>query len=53
MLADPKQPKGIVSTTWEFAPRIKEDPLINQFIPDRLELLNGAKLIERLRGWGM
>ena len=29
MLADPKVNKGVVSTTWEFAPRIEDDPNIN------------------------
>jgi restriction system protein len=53
MLADSDSTKGIVSTTWEFAPRIEQDRLIRKYMPDRLELLNGAKLIERLKAWGM
>jgi restriction system protein len=52
MLADPKVNKGIVSTTWEFAPRIGEDPNIKSLLPYRLELVNKAALIERLRKWG-
>ena len=52
LLSDPKNSKGIVSTTWKFAPRIEEDPLIKQYIPYRLELVDGEKLIERFRLWG-
>ncbi|MCG6881695.1 MAG: restriction endonuclease [Deltaproteobacteria bacterium] len=32
--------KGFLTTTSDFAPRIKEDPLITPFIPARLEHLN-------------
>jgi restriction system protein len=41
LLSDPKNSKGIVSTTWKFAPKIEEDPLIKQFMPYRLELVDG------------
>jgi restriction system protein len=40
--------KGFLSTTSNFAPKIKEDPLIVPFIPARLELINGPKLFKRL-----
>jgi restriction system protein len=45
---DLKASKGIVSTTWEFAPRIWDDPGIVQLIPTRLELVNGTDLLARL-----
>jgi len=43
--------KGIVSTTWEFAPRIEDDPDIKSLIPHRLELVNRNALIERFKAW--
>ena len=52
LLNDPRNSKGIVSTTWKFAPKIEGDPLIKQFIPYRLELLDGEKSIDRLKLWG-
>ena len=41
--------KGFLTTTSDFAPRIKEDPLITPHIPARLELINGPTLIQRLK----
>jgi restriction system protein len=41
--------KGFLTTTSDFAPKIAEDPLITPFIPQRLELINGEKLILRLQ----
>jgi restriction system protein len=41
--------KGFLTTTSDFAPRIANDPLITPFIPQRLELINGEKLILRLQ----
>ena len=41
--------KGFLSTTSDFAPKIKEDPLIVPLIPARLELINGPKLLKRLQ----
>jgi hypothetical protein len=52
MLADPKVNKGVVSTTWEFAPRIEDDPNIKSLLPHRLELVNKAALLERFKKWG-
>jgi len=49
LLSDPKASKGIVSTTWEFAPKIQENPYIMQHIPYRLELVDGETLLKRLR----
>lgn len=40
--------KGFLTTTSDFAPKLQEDPLINQFIPSRLELINGKALLRRL-----
>jgi restriction system protein len=51
MLADPKVTKGIVSTTWEFAPRIEDDPNIKSLLPHRLELVNKNALLERFQEW--
>jgi restriction system protein len=41
--------KGFLTTTSDFAPRIREDPLIKPFIPSRLDLINGTMLMERLQ----
>ena len=41
--------KGFITTTSDFAPRIKEDPLLVPFMPSRLELINGAMLLKRLQ----
>jgi len=40
--------KGFLTTTSDFAPRLKTDPLITPFMPARLELINGTMLIDRL-----
>ncbi len=40
--------KGFLTTTSDFAPRITADPLIAPFMPTRLELINGEKLLARL-----
>ena len=40
--------KGFLTTTSNFAPGIKTDPLITPFMPARLELINGSDLIKRL-----
>jgi restriction system protein len=40
--------KGFLTTTSDFAPKIKDDPLITPFIPARLELINGKGLFKRL-----
>lgn len=41
--------KGFLTTTSAFAPRLSEDPLIKPLIPARLELVDGARLISRLK----
>jgi restriction system protein len=45
---DQNATKGIVSTTWRFAPRLREDPFIKPFLPYRLELVDGPDLVKRL-----
>ncbi len=40
--------KGFLTTTSDFAPKLKDDPLIVPFIPARLELINGKVLLKRL-----
>jgi len=48
LLSDPQANKGIVSTTGEFAPMILENSHIKQYMPHRLELVDGTALVERL-----
>jgi restriction system protein len=48
MNKQPQTNKGIISTTWEFAPKIMDDPDIARLVPTRLQLLNGAELMKRL-----
>jgi restriction system protein len=40
--------KGFLTTTSDFAPKLRQDPLISPLIPSRLELVNGTKLLARL-----
>jgi restriction system protein len=40
--------KGFLTTTSDFAPKLQEDPLIVPFIPSRIELINGTKLLKGL-----
>ncbi len=49
LLSDQKATKGIISTTWQFAPKVGEDPSIMPHIPYRLELVNGDGLIQRFK----
>jgi restriction system protein len=49
LLSDPQASKGIFSTTWEFAPKITENNYIMQYVPHRLELVNGTALVERFK----
>jgi restriction system protein len=44
--------KGFLTTTSDFAPRIRTDPLIAPFMPSRLELVNGSALFARLAELG-
>ena len=47
--ADQGATKGIVTTTSQFAPKIKDDKFIAPFIPYRLELIDGMELVKRLK----
>ena len=40
--------KGFVTTTSDFAPMIKKNPLILKVMPAQLELINGKMLFARL-----
>lgn len=40
--------KGFLTTTSDFAPLLRKDPLIAPFMPSRLELIDGAQLLQRL-----
>jgi len=44
--------KGFLTTTSDFAPKLKTDPLIACHIPARLGLVNGTMLLERLQELG-
>ena len=46
--ADNNASKAVVTTTSDFTPGISTDEAIQQFVPNRLELRNGDKLIEWL-----
>jgi restriction system protein len=41
--------KGFLTTTSDFAPKLKDDPLISPLIPQRLGLINGKQLVARLQ----
>jgi restriction system protein len=43
-----KSSKGFLTTTSDFAPRIKDNPFITEFIPARLQLINGKMLLTNL-----
>jgi restriction system protein len=49
LLSDRSANKGIVTTTSDFAPRIAQDPYIRPHMPNRIELINGQELLQRLR----
>jgi restriction system protein len=48
LMSDQGATKGLITTTSDFAPMIKVDPLIKPHLPYRIELVNGTKLVERL-----
>jgi restriction system protein len=41
--------KGIISTTWEFAPGIRKNQGIMAHVPYRLEMVNGEALLKRFK----
>jgi restriction system protein len=49
VLQGDKSSKGFLTTTSDFAPKLKSDPLITPFIPAQLELINGEALLARLK----
>ena len=49
VIAADKSSKGFLTTTSDFAPKMRDDPLIKAFIPDKLELINGEALLKRLK----
>jgi len=48
VLEGDKASKGFLTTTSDFAPRLREDILLKQFMPARLELIDGRTLVRRL-----
>lgn len=40
--------KAFLTTTSDFAPELRNDPIMKKFIPDRIQLVNGDKLLQRL-----
>jgi restriction system protein len=46
--ADQNTSKGVVTTTGRFAPELAEDPLLQHYVPHRLELRDGKRLLEWL-----
>lgn len=41
--------KGFLTTTSDFAPKLRDDILLKPFMPSRLELVNGKMLLDRLQ----
>ena len=41
--------KGYLTTTSDFAPRLRQDPFISPLMPSRLELIDGTALLGRLQ----
>jgi restriction system protein len=48
LLSDRAATHGLVTTTSDFAPRIRDDPSIQPHLPNRLQLINGPELVKRL-----
>jgi restriction system protein len=46
---DHQATKAMVVTTSDFAPRLRSSPIVKQYLPHRLELINGHGLAEWLR----
>jgi restriction system protein len=44
--------KGFLTTTSDFAPRLRDDPLMAEQIGPRIELVNGTQLLARLKELG-
>ncbi len=48
LMADDRSSKGYLTTTSDFAPKLRDDALIKPLIPGSLELINGTELLKRL-----
>ncbi|MDA2938168.1 restriction endonuclease [Acidobacteria bacterium AH-259-A15] len=48
VLLGDKASKGFLTTTSDFAPKLRDDILLKPFMPARLELINGKMLLSRL-----
>lgn len=48
VLQGDKASKGFLTTTSDFAPRLRDDILLKPFMPAHLELINGKMLFARL-----
>jgi restriction system protein len=44
--------KGFLTTTSDFAPRLRQDPLMKKHIGSQLELVNGTQLLARIKELG-
>ena len=49
VLQGDKASKGFLTTTSDFAPKLREDILLKPFMPAQLELINGEMLLARLK----
>ena len=47
-LVDSENTKGVVTTTSSFAPKIDHDRYLRKYLGDRIELVNGKSLLDRL-----
>jgi restriction system protein len=50
VLQGDKASKGFLTTTSDFAPKLRDDILLKPFMPAQLELINGKMLLARLEG---
>ena len=48
VLQGDKASKGFLTTTSDFAPKLRDDILLKSFMPAQLELINGTMLLARL-----
>jgi len=48
VLQGDKASKGFLTTTSDFAPKLRDDILLKPFMPSQIELINGKQLLARL-----
>ena len=48
VLQGDKASKGFMTTTSDFAPKLRDDILLKPYMPAQLELINGKMLLARL-----